>query len=150
MSQRVQKTVTILPTAAFICRCKNQTTWPGCGNTRSSQDAPELRVGQLRVKKKRGVVVPAAVLTAAIAANPVQATPAALARTVTAAAIAKGAASNESILPLIKGALKIMAWTKPKMTIFVMAGMLLATGAAIMIIPPAAGTCRRQPAGNIQ
>ena len=38
----------------------------------------------------------------------------ALAKSVTAVAIAKGAAASGSTLTLIKGALKIMAWTKAK------------------------------------
>ena len=43
---------------------------------------------------KRGVMLPAAVLTAAISANSVQAAPVALAKTVTAVAVAKGAAAS--------------------------------------------------------
>jgi RNA polymerase sigma factor (sigma-70 family) len=66
---------------------------------------------------KRGVVVPAAVLTAAISANSVQAAPALLAKTATAVAITKGAAASGSTLTLIQGALKIMAWTKAKTAI---------------------------------
>ena len=58
---------------------------------------------------KRGVVLPAAVLTTAISANSVQAAPAMLAKAVTATAIAKGATASASTLTLIKGALKIMA-----------------------------------------
>jgi len=58
---------------------------------------------------KRGVVLPAAVLTTAISANSVQAAPAVLAKSVTTVAIAKGAAAIGSALTLIQGALKIMA-----------------------------------------
>ena len=43
---------------------------------------------------KRGIILPAAVLTAAISANSVQAAPVALAKTVTSVAIAKGAAAS--------------------------------------------------------
>src|ERR1039458_3826732 len=63
---------------------------------------------------RRGVVLPAMVLTTAIATNSVQAAPAALAKSVTAVAVAKGAAASGSTLTLIKGALKIMAWAKAK------------------------------------
>jgi len=66
---------------------------------------------------KRGMVLPGAVLTAAISANPVQAAPVALAKTVTAIAVAKGATASVSTLTLIKGALKIMAWTKTQTAI---------------------------------
>src|ERR1035437_9549925 len=58
---------------------------------------------------KRGVVLPAAVLTTAISANSVQAAPAVLAKTAIAVAFAKGATASASTLTLIKGALKIMA-----------------------------------------
>jgi hypothetical protein len=51
----------------------------------------------------------------------------ALAKSVTAVALAKGAAASGSTLTLIKGALKIMAWTKAK-TILVGVGLLLAGG----------------------
>jgi RNA polymerase sigma factor (sigma-70 family) len=65
---------------------------------------------------KRGVVLPAAVLTAAISANSVQAAPIGLATAVVATA-AKGSAAAASTLTLVKGALKIMAWTKAKTAI---------------------------------
>jgi uncharacterized protein (TIGR03435 family) len=77
---------------------------------------------------KRGIVLPAAVLTAAISANSVQAAPVALAKSVTAVAIAKGAAASGSTLTLIKGALKIMAWSKTKTVIVLGIGVLLAIG----------------------
>ena len=53
----------------------------------------------------------------------------ALAKSVTAVAVAKGAAAGGSTLTLIKGALKIMAWTKAKMAVAVGVGMLGAIGA---------------------
>jgi len=66
---------------------------------------------------RRGIILPAAVLTAAISANSVQAAPVALAKSVTAVAITKGAAASTSTLTLIKGALKVMAWTKTQAVI---------------------------------
>ena len=86
-----------------------------------------------RFFKKHGIVFPAAVLTAAISANSVQAAPVALAKTVTAVAIAKRAAASGSTLTLIKGALKIMAWTKMKTAIVVGMGVLLAGSSGIFI-----------------
>ncbi len=83
---------------------------------------------------KRGVVVPAAVLTAAISANSVQAAPALLAKTATAVAITKGAAASGSTLTLIQGALKIMAWTKAKTAIVVGAAAILAAGTTTIIV----------------
>src|SRR3954470_22261527 len=82
----------------------------------ASEDAAKMRVNRAVEKlrlffTKRGIVSPAAVLTAAISANSVQAAPAVLAKTATAVAIANGATASTSTLTLIKGALKIMART---------------------------------------
>jgi hypothetical protein len=52
----------------------------------------------------------------------------ALAKSVTAVAIAKGAAASGSTLTLIKGALKIMAWTKMKTAIVTGAVIICAIG----------------------
>ncbi len=87
-----------------------------------------------RFFSRRGIVVPAAVLTASICAHSVQAAPAALARSVTALAAAKGAAASGSTLTLIQGALKIMAWTKAKTVIVVGMGVLLAAGTTTVSI----------------
>ena len=83
---------------------------------------------------KRGIIFPAAVLTAAISANSVQAAPVALAKAVTAIAVAKGAAAGGSILILVKGALKLMAWAKVKMAVVTTAVVILAAGTATVAI----------------
>jgi RNA polymerase sigma factor (sigma-70 family) len=88
----------------------------------ASEDAAKMRLNRAVEKlrgffTKRGIVFPAAVLTAAISANSVQAAPAMLAKTTTAVALAKGATASISTLTLIKGALKIMAWTKAQTAI---------------------------------
>ena len=85
----------------------------------TSEDAAKMRVNRALEKlrkffTKRGVSSTTAIIAGAISANSVQAAPVALAKTVTAMAIAKGAAASGSTLTLIKGALKIMAWTKVK------------------------------------
>jgi hypothetical protein len=72
-------------------------------------------------------------LTAVISANSVHAAPLGLAATVTATA-AKGAVVSGSTLTLIKGALKIMAWTKAKMAVAVGVGVLLAAGTATVVV----------------
>ncbi len=87
-----------------------------------------------RIFLKRGVVSTTAILAGAISANSVQAAPAVLAKSVATVAIAKGAAASGSTLILIKGALKIMAWTKAKTAIVVGAGVLLAAGTATVTI----------------
>ena len=82
---------------------------------------------------KRGVTLTAAAIAGAVSANSVQAAPVGLAATVTAAA-AKGAAVSASTLTLIKGALKIMAWTKVKTAILVGTAILLASTTSIITI----------------
>ena len=83
----------------------------------ASEDAAEKRVSRAveKLRKffaKRGVVSTATILAGAMAANSVQAAPAGLAGTATAAAVAKGVAAGGATLTLAKGVLKIMAWTK--------------------------------------
>src|ERR1035437_9352698 len=93
-------------------------------NLGAGEDTARKRVSRALEKlrkffSKRGVVSTTAIIAGAMAANSVQAAPVALAKSVTAMAIAKGAAVSGSTLPLIKGALKIMAWTKVKTTIVI-------------------------------
>jgi uncharacterized protein (TIGR03435 family) len=83
---------------------------------------------------KRGVDSTTAIIARAISANSVQAAPVALAKIVTAVAIAKGATASISTLTLIKGALKIMAWTKIKTAIVVGVVVLLAAGTTMISI----------------
>src|SRR6185312_13894346 len=77
---------------------------------------------------KRGVILSATVIAGALAANSVQAASPALAASVKAAAIAKGSAASISTLTLVKGALKIMAWTKMQTAAVVGIGALLVAG----------------------
>ena len=79
---------------------------------------------------RHGASSTTAVIAGAISANSVQAAPAALAKSVTAVALAKGATASISTLTLIKGALKVMAWTKAKTAVVVGMGVLLAAGTA--------------------
>jgi RNA polymerase sigma factor (sigma-70 family) len=83
---------------------------------------------------RRGVDSTAAAIGDTISVNSIQAAPAALAKSVTAVALAKGAAASVSTLTLVKGALKIMAWTKAKTAIVVGLGVLLAAGTTPLAI----------------
>jgi RNA polymerase sigma factor (sigma-70 family) len=83
---------------------------------------------------KRGVVVPAAVLMAAISANSVQAAPAVLAKTATAVAFTKGTMASISTLTLIKGALKVMAWSKAKTAVVTGIVLLLVGGSTAVVV----------------
>jgi RNA polymerase sigma factor (sigma-70 family) len=87
-----------------------------------------------RYFNKRGVRLTTAIIAGAISANAVQAAPVTLAKTVTAVAITKGAAASVSTLTLIKGALKIMAWTNMKTAIVIAAAVLVAAGTTTVVV----------------
>ncbi len=87
-----------------------------------SDDMARMRISRAMEKLrqffvKHGVTSTAATIAGAISVNSVHAAPVALAKTVTAVAIAKGAAAGGSILTLTQGAVKLMAWTKTQTAI---------------------------------
>ncbi len=98
--------------------------------TRVSRAIEKLRT----IFVKRGVILPAAVLTASISANSVQAAPVAMAKSVSALAMAKGAAATSSTSTLIKGTLKLMAWTKLRIAGLAGVSLLLASGTVIVAV----------------
>ncbi len=105
----------------------------------ANEDAARMRVNRALEKlrkffTKRGVSSTTAIIAGAMSANSVQAAPVALAKSVTAVAIAKGAAASGSTLTLIKGALKIMAWTKAKTTVVAGVAMLLVIGTTTVAV----------------
>jgi RNA polymerase sigma factor (sigma-70 family) len=123
----------------------------------ASEDATEKRVNRALEKlrhifAKRGVNSTTAVLAGAISAHSVQAAPAGLAKSVTAVALAKGAAASGSTLTLIQGALKVMAWTKAKTMAVAGAVIFLAAGTTVMVVhhshppPPPAAAGQMEPA----
>ncbi len=83
---------------------------------------------------QRGVSSTTSNIAAAISAHSVHAAPAALAKSVAAVAVAQGTACGGSTLTLIKGALKIMAWTKAKMAIVAGVAVVLAAGTATVVL----------------
>jgi hypothetical protein len=83
---------------------------------------------------RRGIDSTAAAIAENISAHSIQAAPVALAKAVTAVAIAKGTTASLSTLTLIKGALKIMAWTKLKTAIVIGAFAIVATSATTVVI----------------
>ncbi len=95
----------------------------GAAHMRVSRALEKLRTYFL----KRGVTLSAAFIASAVASNSVQAAPAGLANTLTAVAFVKGATASSATLTLVKGILKLMAWTKAKMAIVVGLGVALAT-----------------------
>ena len=106
---------------------------------RMSEETARKRVNRALEKLrhffvKRGVTVSSAALSGAISANSVQPISAFMVKSISAVALAKGATASISTLTLIKGALKIMAWTKAKTAIGITAGILLAGGATTIVI----------------
>ena len=105
----------------------------------ASEEAAKKRVSRALEKLqkfffKHGITSTTATLAAAMTANSLQAAPVTLAKTASAVALTKGATVSVSTLTLIKGALKVMAWSKAKTAIVVGAGILLVAGTATMIV----------------
>ena len=86
-----------------------------------------------RYFSKRGVASTTAIIAGEISANSVHAAPAGLAKAISAVAVAKGATASASTLTLIKGALKIMAWTKAKTAAVIGVGIFLAAGSTTVL-----------------
>ena len=89
-----------------------------------------------RIFSKRGVMLTASVIAGAISAHSVQAAPAGLAKTISVIAIAKGAAAGTTTLTLVKGALKIMAWTKYQLALGLGMAALFIGGLAVLATLP--------------
>lgn len=105
----------------------------------ASEEAAKKRVQRALEKlqkffTKRGVRSTTAVIAGMISANSVQAAPAALAQSVTAMAVTKGAAASLSTLTFAKGALKVMAWSKTKATLAGVAMALLGIGTTTVVV----------------
>jgi len=101
--------------------------------------AAQKRVGRAldklhRYFSKRGVPSTMAIIAGAISTNSVQVAPAMMAKSVAAVATVKGAAAGGSTLILIKGALKLMAWTNTKTAAVVGAALIFTTGTGIVTI----------------
>src|SRR5882724_6307068 len=108
----------------------------------TGEDTARKRVARALEKlrryfSKRGAASTTVVIAGMISANSVQAAPVALAKSATVMALTKGVAASGSTLTLIKGALKLMAWTKAKLAVVVGVSVLLATGTATVIVKEA-------------
>jgi RNA polymerase sigma factor (sigma-70 family) len=83
---------------------------------------------------QRGIDSSTTLIAESILANSIQPPPAVLAKFVVAAAMVKGATAGVSTLTFIKGALKIMAWSKTKTAIVAGVVVLLAAGVGAVAI----------------
>ncbi|MFZ1074109.1 MAG: sigma-70 family RNA polymerase sigma factor [Verrucomicrobiia bacterium] len=118
---------------------ENQTAAEIGRTLKLNEEAAKKRVGRALEKlrkffTKRGVSSTTAIIAGAISTHSVQAVPVTLAKSVTAVALAKGATASTSTLTLIKGVLKIMAWTKAKTAIVVGTAVILAAGTTTPVI----------------
>jgi uncharacterized protein (TIGR03067 family) len=89
------------------------------------------------------VTLSAAAIAGAVSANSVQAAPAVLAKSVSAVALAKGAAAAGSTLALVKGTMKLMLWIKAKTSVITAAVIILAAGTTTIAVKTSHGA---QPA----
>jgi RNA polymerase sigma factor (sigma-70 family) len=124
---------------------ENRTPQEVAGALKLNEVAARKRVSRALEKlrnffAKRGVVLTTTIIAAAISGNSVQAAPIALANSAVAVAIAKGVMASTSTLTLIKGALKIMAWTKMKTTVVSSVGILVAMGTTVAVMKAKAQT----------
>jgi len=120
---------------------ENKTTREIAALQHVEESAAQKRIGRALEKlrgifARRGVTLSVAAIASAVAAHSVQAAPAGL--TISVSAAAQGAAVSSSTLTLIKGALKIMAWTKAKTAIVVGIVTLLAAGTTTVVVVKAA------------
>ncbi len=83
---------------------------------------------------KRGVTLSSAALSIAISAHSVQPVSAVMVKSISTIALAKGAAATTSTLTLVKGALKIMAWTKAKTAIVAGVAVILGLGTTVFVV----------------
>jgi RNA polymerase sigma factor (sigma-70 family) len=116
----------------------------------ASEDAAKMRVSRALEKLRkffaaRGVALSAAAIAGAVSANSVQAAPMALAKTISAVAVAKGAAVSGSTLTLVKGALKLMAWTKAKTAVVAGVAVLLTAGTTTVVVKSVNAIRRANP-----
>jgi RNA polymerase sigma factor (sigma-70 family) len=106
----------------------------------ASEEAAKKRVSRALDKlrgyfAKRGVAAPASSIAGLVAAHSVQTAPAGLAKTAAATALAKGTATvSVSTLTLIKGALKVMAWTNVKTAVVVGVAVIAAASTTGVVI----------------
>ncbi len=118
---------------------ENKTALEIAGVMKLNEEAVKKRASRALEKLRkffvrRGVLSTTAIIAGAISANSVQAAPPGLAGTISTIAIAKGAIASSSTLTLVKGALKIMAWTKTQTAIVAGVGVLLVTTATTVVV----------------
>ncbi|MDB6026186.1 MAG: regulator of chromosome condensation [Verrucomicrobiales bacterium] len=103
---------------------------------------------------KRGVRGTTVVIAAAISAHSIQAAPVGLNTSIVATAV-KGTTAATSTLTLVKGTIKLMAWTKMKIAAVTSTALILATISTVTVAnhfrhtPPAQTGKLKLPTGNV-
>jgi RNA polymerase sigma factor (sigma-70 family) len=103
------------------------------GAMAAGEDSARMRIKRALEKlrrffQNRGVVLPAAAIGVIVSANSVHAAPATLAKSITTMAMTKGVAAGGSTITLVNQVLKLMTWTKIKITVVVGIVAILAAG----------------------
>jgi len=105
----------------------------------ATDDAAKMRVNRAleklrKIFAKRGVTLSAVAIGGMISVNSVQAAPASLATMISSSALTHAVAGGSSTATLVKGVLKIMAWTKAKIAVTVAVGLLVTAGTATVVV----------------
>ena len=105
----------------------------------ASEEAAKKRVSRAleRLQKffsRHGIISTTSAIAGAISTNSIQAAPVGLTKAITALGLAQGATASASTLTLIKGALKIMAWTKTQSAIITGVVVLFALGTTTVTV----------------
>lgn len=103
----------------------------------TSEEAAKKRVGRAleklrKIFARQGVSSTTAIIGEKISTHSVEAAPSALAKAAVVAAVAKGVAAPVSTLTLVKGAMKVMAWSNAKAAIVTGAVILVTAGATVV------------------
>jgi len=139
-------------TAVVLRFFENKTAAEVAAALKLSEAAAHKRVNRAleklrKIFSQRGVTLTVTLLAGVVAANSVQAAPASLAATVSAAA-ANGASISATLTTLVKGTMKTMTWLKLKFAIGVSVTALLAGGVATVAVSQISGG-DKQPAEEI-
>jgi len=136
---------------AVVLRFLEQKSFAEVGSALgTSEAAAKMRVGRALEKlrnafARRGVAVSATALFAALSAHSASAAPAGLSATAITAALAQDAAVNSSLMVLVKGGLKIMAWNKMKSSVVAGAIVLFLAGGAVVVQQKASRSTNARP-----
>ncbi|HTJ00839.1 MAG TPA: sigma-70 family RNA polymerase sigma factor [Dongiaceae bacterium] len=125
--------------AVVLSFFENRTAAEVAARLQLSEAAAHKRVSRALEKLRKyfarhGVESTTAGIAGTISAHSLQVAPATLAHSVAAVALTKGAVASGSTLTLIKGALKIMAWSKAKTAVIAGVVLILAAGTTTLVV----------------